>query len=303
MEANEEYRKELIACREGINLTVDDRERYGKILTPLLKQGQSVHQVLSAHPEIAVSERTIYAYIESGVFKEFGVDCFSLKEKVGRKLFQQKYKKRKEPANYAGRRYEDFLRFCEENPDTPITEMDTVWNDPAGPCIQTFSLDRIGFMIGFLHTEKTSASMAKTIDLLQKQLDPETFSRLFPVLLTDRGPEFEVWNLFEQDATGTTRLRIFYCDPMQSNQKPRVENGHNYVRDIMPNGYPLEQLSQALVNRMFSHINSTPRRILNDKTPFELFTFFYGADAAKALGISEIPRDQVILKPDLIFSK
>jgi IS30 family transposase len=301
--ADETYRKELVACREGINLTTDERDRYGKVLAPLLKRGQSVHQILSAHPEIALSERTVYAYIESGVFKEFGVDCFSLKEQVGRKQFQQKYKKRKEPANYTDRRYEDFLRFCEENPDTPITEMDTVWNDPAGPCIQTFSLDRTGLMIGFLHMAKTSVSMAKTVDLLQQQLGPEMFSRLFPVLLTDRGPEFEVWNLFEQDAAGATRLRIFYCDPMQSNQKPRVENGHNYVREIMPNGYPLEQLTQALVNLMFSHINSTPRRVLNDKSPFELFTFFHGTVAAKALGITEIPRDQVTLKPELIFHK
>ena len=301
--ADKAYRKELVACREGINLTVDERERYGKQLAPLLKQGQSVHQILSSHPEIALSERTIYAYIENGVFKEFGVDCFSLKEQVGRRQFQQKYKKRKEPVNYAGRRYEDFLRFCDENPDTPITEMDTVWNDPAGPCVQTFIFDHTGFMIGFLHQEKTSASMAKTIGLLHKQIGPEVFSRLFPVLLTDRGPEFEVWNLFEKDPMGATRLRIFYCDAMQSNQKPRVENGHNFVREIMPNGYPLQLLTQPLVNKMFSHINSTPRRILNDKTPFELFTFFHGTDVAKALGITEIPRDQVTLKPELIFHK
>jgi IS30 family transposase len=299
--ADEAYRKELIACREGINLTSDERERYGKILAPLLNRGQSVHHILSAHPEIALSERTVYAYIESGVFKEYGVDCFSLKEQVNRKRFQQKYKKRKEPANYTDRRYEDFLRFCDENPDTPVTEMDTVWNDPAGPCVQTFILDRTGFMIGFLHAEKTSASMAKSIDLLQQQLGMDMFSRLFPVLLTDRGSEFEVWSLFEQDRMGATRLRIFYCDAMQSNQKPHIENGHNYVREIMPNGFPLEQLTQELVNLMFSHINSTPRRVLNDKTPFELFTFFHGEDTAEVLGITEIPRDHVTLMPKLIF--
>lgn len=299
--ADEAYRKELVACREGINLTADERECYGKALAPLLRQGQSVHQILSAHPEIALSERTVYAYIESGVFKEFGIDCFSLKEQVGRKKFQQKYKKRKEPVNYTGRCYQDFLRFCDENPDTPVTEMDTVWNDPAGPCVQTFCFDRTGFMIGFLHAEKTSASMAKTVDLLQKKLDPGAFSRLFPVLLTDRGPEFEMWHLFEQDETGATRLRIFYCDAMQSNQKPRVENGHNFVREIMPNGYPLNHLTQGLVNLMFSHINATPRRILNDKSPFELFSFFHGVDTANALGVTVVPRDRVILKPQLIF--
>jgi IS30 family transposase len=181
--------------------------------------------------------------------------------------------------------------------------MDTVYNNPSGPYLQTFLFVRCGFMIGFLHPERTSENMAKSIDQLQQRLDPLAFSRLFPLLLTDRGSEFEKFQLFEQDAAGQTRLRIFYCDPMQSRQKPHVENTHNYVRDILPNGYPMDVLKQDDIDRMFSHINSTPRRSINDKTPFELFCFFYGRAAANALNITEIPRDEVILKPSLIFAK
>jgi len=112
-----------------------------------------------------------------------------------------------------------------------------------------------------------------------------------------------MFRLFEKDVEGQTRLRIFYCDPMQSSQKPHVENNHNYVRDILPNGYPMDALSQADVDRMFSHINSTPRRSLNDKTPYELFVFLHGTDVAKSLNIDEIPRDEVTLKPSLLFNK
>lgn len=36
------------------------------------------------------------------------------------------------------------------------------------------------------------------------------------------------------------------------------------------------------------------------KTPFELFSFFYGENAAQLLRISEIERDKVILKPYLL---
>jgi IS30 family transposase len=119
--------------------------------------------------------------------------------------------------------------------------------------------------------------------------------------LTDRGSEFEKWQLFELDSSGRTRLNIFYCDPMQSSQKPHVENNHNYVRDIIPNGYPLDNLSQNDINVMFSHINAAPRLSLNDKSPFEVFSFFYGEKTANALGISKIHRDDVVLKPYLIF--
>ena len=110
--------------------------------------------------------------------------------------------------------------------------------------MQTVLFTDTGFVIGFLYQEKTSESMAKSIDLLQHRLDPLAFSRLFPLLLTDRGAEFERFRLFEQDASGQCRLRIFYCDPMQSSQKPHIENNHNYVRDILPNGYPLKSVLQ-----------------------------------------------------------
>ncbi len=155
------YRTQLVACREGLNLTPEERHAAGQVLGKLLNQGQSVHQVLSSHPEIKLSERTIYSYIESGVFKEFGVDNFSLKEQVNRKQFKQKYKKRKEPANYAHHTYSDFLIFHEQHPDTPVTQMDTLYNDPSGPYLQTFLFDNVPFMIGFLHENDPAEQKAQ----------------------------------------------------------------------------------------------------------------------------------------------
>ena len=145
--------------------------------------------------------------------------------------------------------------------------------------------------------------MSGSLNLLQERLGNELFSKLFPLILTDRGSEFEMWRLFELDQNGNTRLNIFYCDPMQSSQKPHVENNHNYVRDVIPNSYPLGSLTQADIDLMFSHINSTPRRSLGDKSPVEMFCFMYGDRVADALNISNIPRDNVVLKPFLIFNK
>jgi IS30 family transposase len=292
----------LAECREGLNLTREERAKIGGIISPLLNNGQSVHQVIAAHPEMGISQRSLYAYIECGVFKEFGVDNFSLKEQVNRKL-PKKYKKRKEAANFNERKYADFLKFREENPETPVTEMDTVYNCPSGPYLQTFIFEKTGFMIGFLHNERTNEAMSGSLNLLQTNIGTGAFSRLFSLLLTDRGSEFEKWEMFERDNSDNTRLRIFYCDPMQSSQKPHVENNHNYIRDIMPNKFPLGGLRQADVDLMFSHINSVPRLSLCDKTPYEVFCFMYGVQTAKLLNITAIPRDEVVLKPHLIFKK
>jgi transposase, IS30 family len=301
--AEQEYRTELVDCREGLDLTTGKAKAIAEIIGPMLKKGQSIHQVLSSHPEIGRCEKTLYTYIEAGVFKRFGIDNFSLKEQVNRKASKNKYKARKEPANYEGHRYSDFLAFVSEYPETPVVEMDTLYNSVSGPYIQTFQLGAKEPMIGYLHSRRTSESMAAGIDLIQAKLGNCLFSRLFPVILTDRGPEFEKHQLFEFDCNGTPRLSIFYCDPMQSSQKPHVECNHNYVRDVIPNGYPLEMLTQDDIDIMFSHINSTPRKSLGDKTPYEIFCFLYGEDAARLLGLQEIPRDDVVLKPELIFKK
>jgi IS30 family transposase len=301
--AHSRYREQLVSCREGINMEETERNLIGEVISPLLKQGQSVYQILTNHPELQLSVRTLYRYIETGVFKKFGVDNFSLKEQVSRRQFSGKYKKRKEPANYNGHKYSDYLEFIRQNPDVSAVEMDTLYNHQSGPYIQTFMFPGIQFMVGRIHKEKTSESMASTLNNYQEKLGNELFSRLFNLLLTDRGSEFEKVSLFERGVDGNQRLNIFYCDAMQSAQKPHVENNHNYVRDIIPNGKPLDKLTQDNINTMFSHINSTPRKSLHGKTPYELFVFYFGRDAAEILGINEIPKDDVVLNPSLIFGK
>lgn len=301
--ADARYHELLKTSREGINLEQTERDKIGETIAPLFKQNQSVYQILTNHPEVNLTDRTLYRYIENGVFKKFGIDNFSLKEQVNRKQFKEKYKKRKEPANYNGHKYADYIEYLQQNPGVTATEMDTVYNHQTGPFIQTFMFPTAVFMIGRIHTEKTSESMSASLRVFQERMDADMFARLFSLLLTDRGSEFEKVRLFEFGPDGKQRLHIFYCDAMQSAQKPHVENNHNNVRDIIPNGKPLDCLTQESVDLMFSHINSTPRRSLNGKTPYEMFSFFFGTNTASMLGIREIPKDEVILKPSLIFSR
>ena len=239
----------------------------------------------------------LYRY---GVFNDYEINNLSLKEKVSHKQFKNKYKKRKEPANYNGRRYSDYLVFVTANPNIPTAQMDTVMNSLSGPYIQTFIFENTGLMIGFLHQEKTSASMAYTLNIMQNNLVNDYY-KLFALILTDRGVEFEKNQLFEINLeTGQTRSNIFYCDAMNSSQKPNVEGNHNYIRDIIPNGLDISNITQQNLELMFSHINSTPRESLNGKSPYEVFEFMYGSKILDLFNIQKIERDKVILKPYLL---
>ena len=293
-QAHENYLYTLKDSREGVNLNTKEMLEIVDIIKPLLKQGQSVYQILKNHPEIKICSKTLYMYIESGIFQDYGINNFSLRRQVSMRK-RKKLKKRKEPVNYEGRRYKDYLEFVKENPTIPTTQMDTVYNHQDGPYIQTFIFQNTGLMIGFLHTEKTSESMASTLDNLQEILEDD-YQKLFSLLLTDRGSEFEKYELFEVNTeTGEIRSNIFYCDPQTPSQKPHVENNHNYVRDIIPNGKFLKNLTQEDLNLMFSHINSTPMKVLNGKTPYEAFEFLYGNEILEKLNIQKIEKAMVTL--------
>jgi len=304
--AQKQYEKDLVDFREGFNLTVGERKQLAAILKPLLDQGQSLYQIFSAHPEIKQSMKTIYNYIDAGLFKEDGIDYFSLKEKVQRKERYKKnqLKKRRDPVNYYDHKYEDFLKFIDENPSIPITQMDSVYNDKSGPYIQTIMMENTSIMIGFIHPNNNSDETSHNLDVLEERLGYILFRMIFPLFITDRGPEFEKINLFESNTkTGETRLSIFYCDPNQPQQKPKVENNHNYVRDIIPNGLDISKLTQEDIDLMFSHINSTPRKKYNGRTPIEMLKFLYENEydsIMKAFNLTEVKRDEVILKPYLL---
>ena len=75
-----DYRTTLIDSREGVNLTVQEAKQMAAIIAPLLKHGQSPYQIVTNHPELGISEKTLYNYIENGVFHEIA----GITVKIGR---------------------------------------------------------------------------------------------------------------------------------------------------------------------------------------------------------------------------
>lgn len=309
--AHTEYAANLVSSRVGINATEDEIKRLGNQLLPLLLQGQSIYQILANNPAIGYSERTLYTYIETGVFKSVGIDidAFKLRRQVNRKLPKSKvagFKKRENRAFLKGREYKDFESFMTQHPDANVVEMDTVYNDGTnGPFLQTFKFLKYGFLFALYHEEKTAKAMKEGIDRLESILSSSVFKDEVEVILTDRGTEFSSANEMEKTNNETRRTRVFYCDPMCSHQKGSIENNHTQLRYILPKGTNLRSLglqNQDDLNVVLSHINSFPKEQTKGKCPLEIIEFFH-PDLAKLLnqfGIKKIMANEVILKPYLL---
>ena len=277
----------------------------------MIKQGLSPYAILQSHPEIDISEKTIYTYIEDGTFKRAGVDLgpLDLRRQVSRKIKKKDknhYKQRKDRKYLNGRLYKDYQAYIDEHPDARVVQMDTVYNNISeGPFMQTFKFMRYSFTIIIYHDTKDARSMLEGILLLEKILGAQMFDTEAEVLLTDRGAEFTLADEIERRDDGTMRTRIFYCDPMQSAQKGSLENNHEEIRYICPKETDLHRLglnSQEDANLITSHINSFPKERLNGKTPFEMLKFLNPEMAERFIqfGIVEIEKDKVVLKPYLL---
>lgn len=292
------YKTELKSSREGHNKSHENVEFLKAKIAELILQGQSPYAIVANHPEFQISERTIYLWVHEGKFREYGVISLNFKESVKRKVKDRKVIK-KDQTHYLGRMYKDFVEAMNKGEIDIYLEMDTVYNSPHGPYILTFMEPKSHFMFGRLLSEKNCKYVSENIEFYRKKLG-SSFSVLFPVLLTDRGSEFYQYELLTSDKDGVVFCKIFYCDAMQSSQKPYVENNHNFVRDVLPNERDLSFLTQEKVDLMFSHINSYPRKVLNGRTPYEMFTYLFGEELADLLNIEEIEKDKVNLTPSLI---
>lgn len=309
-DAHMDYRTTLVDSREGVNLTVPEAKQMAAIIAPLLKQGQSPYQIITNHPELGISEKTLYNYIENDVFHEIsGITVLDLRRQVSRKLPKKKaktYKKRADRKYLDGRTYKDYKAYLSDNPEVFVTQMDTVYNDETnGPFLQTFKFVRAGIILALYRKEKTAVSMKEGVDILESILGTELFHKYVHVLLTDRGTEFSSAEAMENSSDGTRRTRVFYCDPMQSGQKGTLENKHIELRYILPKETNLRELGltcQSDLNLVLSHVNSSPCEVLGNKSPLELAEFMYQDLYEKllAFGIHQIEKDQIILKPYLL---
>lgn len=309
-DAQMDYLSTLVDSREGVNLTSSEAKAMASIIKPLLAQGQSPFQIVTNHPELGISEKTLYNYIENGVFHEIaGITVMDLRRQVSRKISGKKskgYKKRADRKYLKGRTYKDYKDYMAENPDVFVTQMDTVYNDEtSGPFIQTFKFVNAGVLFAVYHEAKTAQAMKDGVDLLESVLGTELFRKYVHVLLTDRGSEFTAADAMEAGAGGTRRTRVFFCDPMQSGQKGSLENKHIELRYILPKCTDLRGLGltgQDALNLALSHVNSAPVEKLGGKSPLDLTDFMYHDlyEKLEVFGLHKIEKDKVILKPYLL---
>ena len=79
-------------------------------------------------------------------------------------------------------------------------------------------------------------------------------------------------NYQHQEIAKRLNCDTYFCNPYHSWEKGSVENAIGLVREYLPKGTDLTDISQAELNHIAWHLNNRPRKILNYLTPSEVFT-------------------------------
>ena len=286
-----EYREVLFEARCGISLSEKEISHLDEVISPLLRKRQSLHHICVHHTDsIMVSESTLYRFVDYNLFSARNID-------MPRKV---RYAKRKKKTNFKvdkacriGRSYQDFLAFCEEHPDLPVTQMDSVEGTRGGKVLLTIHFVKVECMLAYLRDSNDSQSVIDIFEKLYLELRPNIFTTLMPLLLGDNGSEFSNPKALEFDRQENRRTHVFYCDASAPYQIGSAERNHEFIRMFLLKGTSLVPYTQEDISIMMEHINSYSRPSLGNKCPHEMMGFLYGEKIVQLLGIHRIAPDEV----------
>jgi len=287
-------------ARSGLCVCEDEIARLNAIISPLVQNGQSVHLIYITHEdELMCSEKTIYNYIDACLFDVRNID---LPRKV---KFRERYKKpefKVDKGCRIGRNYEAFNAFLDKNPDISVVQMDSVIGTKGGKCILTIHFVESSLMLAFLRDANTSQYVIDIFNILEKDLGEKLFQKVFPVILTDNGSESSNPKAIEYCSGSRFGLRtnVFYCDAGSPFQKGAIEVNHELIRRVLPKGISFNNLTQEDISLMMNHINSYKRKKLNNRSPYETFSFYHGEEVLTKLRCAPVAASDIMLKPALL---
>ena len=292
----------LRSSRSGSRLSNEQIAMINALVSPLLNVGQSIHHIYEDHKDkLPICERTLRNLVNHN---ELDAKNLSLRRTVGRKKVNRTQAKLLpfDPYLLYNRMYDDFLE--NEVARTWYVELDTVIGTiDSKKVLLTLYFPNIGFMFARLLPAKEANLVLAELQSLRTLIGPKRWQKFFPVLLTDRGLEFNYLPQIEINQAGLKTTEVYFTDPYRSNQKARIESNHRLIRYVIPKGTSFDHLTQNDIDILFSNINGLRRLSLNNATPFELAKKTLGQTFLSLINIHYIPSKRIILKPSLFNKK
>lgn len=221
-----------------------------------------------------ISHETIYAFINSEEGKELNLVRFLRRKKLRKQrrigMRAVAPKKVKIPHRISIHERPEAVKNKERFGDWESDLMEGKRFTGDCLCILKERLSQYTIIIRI--SSKTSAENAQAIIKALKAFPEET--RL--TITYDNGSE----NVEHEKINKALNTRSYFCDAYSSWQKGSIENSIGLIRDYLPKGTDLRQVSDRGLKRIQDELNERPRKCLGWKTPKQVLS-----DHLKNLGV------------------
>ena len=215
-----------------------------------------------------VSARTIYRYIDNGIFPNLTRKALPFKGK--------REKKKKESIVKTDSKLGKSIQLRPEEAASRSCfghwELDTVIGKrEKGETLLVFTERMTRYQLMFRSADKTCISTVKVLDNLENKLGRK-FKNIFKTITCDNGVEFSLCDHMERSHLGNyARTEIYYCHPYCSSERGSNEKQNQMIRRWIEKGTKIEQYSDEYIQNTADWLNDYPRGIFDYQTSRDLF--------------------------------
>jgi len=248
-----------LECSEFIDYTVDKFKNASwsfdacvgyALKTGLFKRSQMV------------CTKTLYNYTDIGLLPLSNID---LPIKLRRNTKPSRTRKHKKNL---GKSIEERPRSIEKRTEFGHWEIDTVIGEKSGKdsVLLTIVERQTRYAIVRQIASKTAESVMAELSSI-RQFFGVNFSKVFKTITGDNGSEFADLSSLEID----TCTNVYFTHPYSSFEKGTNERHNGLIRRFIPKGKRMEDYDCTSIAFIEEWMNTLPRRILDYKTPEDLF--------------------------------
>ncbi len=217
----------------------------------------------------SISLRTLYRYIDNGIFLKLTNKNLPIKGRKKRKNKKVQVQKRAS----AGESIENRPEEVDSREIFGHWEMDTVKGKRGvtKSCMLVLTERKTRDEIIVKLKDQGAASVVEALDRLERKWG-DMFSKVFRSITVDNGVEFSDYEGMERSIlTGDRRTFIFYCHPYSSWERGTNENNNRLIRRHIPKGVDFDDRTDEEIAYIEEWINNYPRGMFEYKTSAELF--------------------------------
>lgn len=205
--------------------------------------------------------RTLYNYVDLGLLKIKSID---LPLKLRRKTSIKRTIKSKRKL---GKSIEERPLEIEERSSFGNWEIDTVVpkKNKEEPALITITERKTRMEIILKIATKNSSSVNEKLEKLLSKLENST--AIFKSITSDNGLEFANLTKLENSLVRD----VYYCHPNNPQERGSNEKHNSLIRRFLPKGKSLLDYNENHYLKIMNWMNNLPRKILNYRTPIEVF--------------------------------